>query len=301
MTSLGDLYHALGLKPGASPEEVKCAYRTRAKAWHPDRFAHDARLQQKALEKFKEINNAYDKLRTTQCHRRKVEGDRRQEKQATYGSSGHIRQFVSRLRVPTWSVALAAFVILPLLFTQFGSTPHRAATSAKSTSKPVVSARPTTRVHLTPPTSVVRAPRQPSQPASKPTSFTLGSTKRQVLAVQGAPSSASDSVWEYSGSRVYFRNGRVTRWDIWPRSPLRVELRPSTPIDTSRGFFTVGSTKDEVLAIQGTPTSVTDRVWDYGHSRVYFRHGRVTRWDIWSRSPLKAKLPAETGLRTTRD
>ncbi len=69
MTSLGDLYHALGLKPGASPEEVKCAYRTRAKAWHPDRFAHDARLQQKALAKFKEIQKPNHKLSTKQSHR----------------------------------------------------------------------------------------------------------------------------------------------------------------------------------------------------------------------------------------
>jgi hypothetical protein len=32
-------YHALGLEPEASLTEVKRAYRTLAKAWHPDRFS----------------------------------------------------------------------------------------------------------------------------------------------------------------------------------------------------------------------------------------------------------------------
>ena len=31
-----------------------------AKVWHPDRFGHDERLQKKAQEKLKEINEAYE-------------------------------------------------------------------------------------------------------------------------------------------------------------------------------------------------------------------------------------------------
>lgn len=53
---------ALGLQPGASAQELKAAYRDMAKVWHPDRFAHDPRLQQKAQEKLKEINDAYQQL-----------------------------------------------------------------------------------------------------------------------------------------------------------------------------------------------------------------------------------------------
>lgn len=52
----------LGLKPGASAQEIKTAYRDLAKVWHPDRFAHDARLQEKAQNKLKEINEAYEAL-----------------------------------------------------------------------------------------------------------------------------------------------------------------------------------------------------------------------------------------------
>jgi len=52
----------LGVAPGASAQELKEAYRDLAKVWHPDRFAHDPRLQQKAQEKLKEINEAYERL-----------------------------------------------------------------------------------------------------------------------------------------------------------------------------------------------------------------------------------------------
>lgn len=60
----------LGLKPGASAQEVKAAYRDMAKVWHPDRFAHDPRLQEKAQNKLKEINEAYEALISGQFKRR---------------------------------------------------------------------------------------------------------------------------------------------------------------------------------------------------------------------------------------
>lgn len=52
----------LGLRPGASVQEIKAAYRDMAKVWHPDRFAQDPRLQEKAQNKLKEINEAYETL-----------------------------------------------------------------------------------------------------------------------------------------------------------------------------------------------------------------------------------------------
>lgn len=52
-------YKILGLKPGASEETVKNAYRDLVQVWHPDRFTHNPSLQKKAEEQLKEINNAY--------------------------------------------------------------------------------------------------------------------------------------------------------------------------------------------------------------------------------------------------
>jgi hypothetical protein len=59
---LSKAYELLGVKPGVSMRELKAAHRDLAKVWHPDRFQHDPRLQEKAQEKLKEINEAYDLL-----------------------------------------------------------------------------------------------------------------------------------------------------------------------------------------------------------------------------------------------
>ena len=61
-TDLNKAYELLGVKPGVSMRELKAAHRDLAKVWHPDRFQHDPRLQEKAQEKLKEINEAYDLL-----------------------------------------------------------------------------------------------------------------------------------------------------------------------------------------------------------------------------------------------
>ena len=62
ITDLSKAYELLGVKPGVSSSELKAAHRDLAKVWHPDRFVHDPRLQEKAQEKLKEINEAYDLL-----------------------------------------------------------------------------------------------------------------------------------------------------------------------------------------------------------------------------------------------
>jgi len=63
MDDLSKYYQLLGLKPGASPEQVKQAFRDMVKVWHPDRFAHDERLRLLAQDKLKEINGAYEILK----------------------------------------------------------------------------------------------------------------------------------------------------------------------------------------------------------------------------------------------
>lgn len=57
-------YQVLEIEPGASQHEIKQAYRDLAKVWHPDRFSDQPRLQQKAEEKLKRINAAYEFLKS---------------------------------------------------------------------------------------------------------------------------------------------------------------------------------------------------------------------------------------------
>lgn len=68
-TDSGWAYDVLGVKPGVSDRELKAAHRDLAKVWHPDRFLHDPRLQEKAQEKLKEINEAYEQLLTRNTRR----------------------------------------------------------------------------------------------------------------------------------------------------------------------------------------------------------------------------------------
>jgi len=61
-------YKVLEVEPGASQNEIKQAYKDLAKVWHPDRFTDNPRLQQKAEEKLKQINTAYEFLKSYQPH-----------------------------------------------------------------------------------------------------------------------------------------------------------------------------------------------------------------------------------------
>ena len=54
-------YEVLGIKPGASQEEIKSAYRKLVKQYHPDQY-RDNPLQELAQQKLAEVNDAYNQL-----------------------------------------------------------------------------------------------------------------------------------------------------------------------------------------------------------------------------------------------
>ncbi|MBE9197870.1 MULTISPECIES: J domain-containing protein [unclassified Nodularia (in: cyanobacteria)] len=60
-------YEVLGLTPGASQAQVKQAYRKLVKIWHPDRFS-DSQQKQEAEAKIKDINVAYNQLKSQQIN-----------------------------------------------------------------------------------------------------------------------------------------------------------------------------------------------------------------------------------------
>jgi CheY-like chemotaxis protein len=57
--SVEECLKLLGLQPGVTPEDLRRAYHDLAEVWHPDRFAHNERLQRLADDHLKEINEAF--------------------------------------------------------------------------------------------------------------------------------------------------------------------------------------------------------------------------------------------------
>lgn len=56
-------FEILELDRNASLEDARQAYRDQVKFFHPDRFAHDPRQREKAEEKLKEVNEAYERVK----------------------------------------------------------------------------------------------------------------------------------------------------------------------------------------------------------------------------------------------
>ena len=58
-------YTALEIQPTATDDEIKKAYRTMAKKYHPDTVANLGEdVKRKATEKFRAINEAYNELKS---------------------------------------------------------------------------------------------------------------------------------------------------------------------------------------------------------------------------------------------
>jgi len=58
---MNDPYQVLGVKPDASDDEIKKAYRDLARKYHPDNYQNNP-LADLAEEKMKEVNEAYDAI-----------------------------------------------------------------------------------------------------------------------------------------------------------------------------------------------------------------------------------------------
>jgi len=364
MDDINRYYEILELKSGASPEEVKRAYRDLVRVWHPDRFSHDPRLQQKAQDKLKEINEAYEKLQAflSGQRARAYRSGSRPSQSRPHSESGEARSSDSRAApdppphaetarenttassVGIWPaivawlrneyelmptvVKIAVTVVLLLIVITSTQNSRSKQTIPEPDKTPLVASAPKP---LSEPQGTVARPGRkagPEDQATRPPSkdaparkkatakletppagreaggehavsprlpsgyFTIGSSKDDVLAIQGEPSSIIGSTFHYGYSSVHFRGDRVSGYSNISNN-LKVRLLPGAEASgaSSRGYFTTGSSKDDVLAVQGTPSSVIGSTFHYGYSSVHFRGDRVSGYSNISNNLRVRLLP----------
>ena len=293
MSNFAQDYRTLGVDPGCSLQSLKAARRRLVKSWHPDRFSDGAKEQ--AELRIKEINTAFDRL--IEYHRnfgvlpgheamgvvdKPSPASARSKTPAARHDDFTPRQSPrvagDSRSVFRWAL-ITAGVVATIAATRFmlddGPTGDQAG-------QPHESLLP----HPGNPTS--KEPVAPTPPATV-RYFTIGSSLGEVYAAQGVPTATEDSAWHYGKSTVYFAKGVVTGWNHDPASPLHATSVPIVSKQEVANFFTFGSTKAEVRAVQGSPLLETDTVWDFGLSKVQFRDDRVIAWESSPMQPLRAR------------
>jgi len=274
----------LGLKPGATADQVREAYRDSVKVWHPDRFEHDPRLRQKAQERLKEINEAFERLRNYTPSAGPESGATKQ-RSGPRAAPGSDRAAQEPRKSPprpapepppvnrtasapplkstrsAWLIGLG-LVVLFVLVRSLDTT---------RVPKPMRSSVPPSAIRETQPdsTPTPRAPSQPNRDRASPTK-----TQRPVAAParpEGAPSPVRLGSAGIGSSPPSDLASTAT--------PAQDQLAdPGTPPPRLPNRFTVGSTWDDVLSIQGTPDRFTSDSLHYGTSDVFFQAKRVAGW-----------------------
>jgi hypothetical protein len=99
-----------------------------------------------------------------------------------------------------------------------------------------------------------------------------------VLDQLGDPTASSEKSLVYGRSELFLKDFCVIGWRIDATSPIRVKLWPASSVDPSLDHFEVGSSRDVVLVVQGTPTAFSTDKFEYGGSEVFFKDNRVVGW-----------------------
>lgn len=296
-------YRILGIRPGDSWQELRTAYKSAVRKWHPDRFAQNHPERKQAEEQIKEINRAY------------------QELESYYKENGVLPSISeTRHEAPPITPPPPEPAVPEATATEFSSAIgayDRASRLAKPAAKGTAWWLPWVIAAIlmflsyilvtpadkdpgleTPDPPVMRSP----DPVDTPSTTThpesgkylaVGMTLDQVYALLGTPTRTEKNhettEWRYGDAIVFFRVGRVTDWIDSPDHRLMAVNPIALPSAEPPKTFQRNSTPEEVRAAQGTPIRETDAMWDYGLSQVFFQHGRVVGWHDSPLHPLKIR------------
>ena len=292
MDDYSHFYVILGVNPDTDWKTLRGRYKRLIGQWHPDRFSGDTASRKIAEEHSKQITIAYHALGN---YRREhgvlpprkpaidvgAQGPRRHADPVSDRVSSNDYAETGAMGVPISEpsktapgrrrrIALVLFTVIASLYL----ADRYAELSAPDDNQPSDNSpsRPDTTTQA------------PAESPREPRWIWIGSTLGEVYAAQGIPTFTQGETWHYGKSQIHFAHGKVTSWNQHPDNPLRIGR--DQPVQMQDGIFEVGSTKDEVRAIQGTPVTETETVWDYGPSRVHFKNNRVIHWEESPMQPL---------------
>ncbi len=104
-------FEILELDRGASTDEIKQSYKDIVAVWHPDRFYNNPRLKQKAEEKLKEVNVAYDTLKSYLSSEQRMEPkqEKAQPDAAPYDKTEAVVEAGTGVALSLWSYLSSLF------------------------------------------------------------------------------------------------------------------------------------------------------------------------------------------------
>jgi len=277
-------YATLGVDPDTDWQTLRRRYKRLIGQWHPDRFSGDTASREIAEERSKQITIAYQTLwkyrrqhgvlppRKRATEDKGVQGPRRQADPASDRTHSfdhaETRPMGATVSAPSKSAGRrrVAFAFLAVVAALYLAERYAGPTAPEDRRPKDTPERPEL------------ATQAPAVSAGSEGHWIWpGSTLGEVYAVQGVPTFTQGDTWHYGKSQIRFAHGKVISWSQHADNPLRIAR--DQPVQMQEGTFEVGSTKDEVRAIQGTPVTETETVWDYGPSRVHFRNSRVIHWE----------------------
>lgn len=286
-------YSVLGVFQDDGWEMIRAAYRRQIKRWHPDRL-QDPNHRKIAEEKSKEINQAYQNLNDYYREFGVLPPDHTSEQTVTSTTQDkwtvpeqHYRPETNhasfeesskpKRRNYTFKVVFAGIAIaLVYAFSDLSFLDLRG-------------------------TNEMVASRNPGQRPDN-SRFAADQNGYGIASDSGAPRMAAipDNATN-AHTNHWINNDQDTKYDLKsranvinkntrtsPNSPeTTFDTSPTSPAASVRPvFITKGSSKNEVLALHGSPLRQTETEWDYGLSRIYFYNGKVIGWYEHPMNPL---------------
>lgn len=297
--NLDEAYRILEVAPGANEETVREARKTLAKVWHPDRHANDPELQKRAQDKLANVNAAFEVVDQAGFPAAKAKAPEPAKPPDAPKAAAPPPPAASPPRVEPDFVAprKIRWSVILVLAAALGIGAYFAITKLGSSSAPVATVTPDGARAVSESDAaivvVVDAVTAEVSTVRREKTFTLGSSRDDVIAAMGQPQGTSQHNTSINGavttssqltygesSTIDFDgNDQVIGWTEGD-SPLHVRLdirdAEAAAKAKTRGTIAIGSTTDEVLAVLGPPTALSSIRWLYGTSELALEGNKVT-------------------------